>query len=80
MKLEIPFSPGLEFVEGEAEGEKEVAEEAVDGGDFVEAHFIDQFLEDDGVFGEEGDAPLPVIEADGAGDDLLDASGVASAD
>lgn len=52
----------------------------VDGADGVEAHFIDEFLEDEGVFGEEVDAPLPIVEADGAGDDLAYFAGVAAAD
>ena len=46
----------------------------------VEAHLVDQFFEDERIVGEEVDTPLPVVEADGAGDDLFDFSGVAAAD
>ena len=57
-----------------------MAEERVDSADFVEAHFVDKLLEDQGFGGEEVDAPLPVVEADRSGDDLFDLTGIAAAD
>ena len=44
----------------------EMAEQRVDGADFVEAHFVDQLLEDQRIVGKQIDAPLPVVETDGA--------------
>src|SRR5882672_6499782 len=58
----------------------ELPEQGVDGADVVEAHFVDQLLEDQRVVGEKVDAPLPIVEADGAGDDLLYFSSVTAAD
>ena len=46
----------------------------------VEAHLVDQLLEDRRIVGEEIDAPFPVVEADRAGDDLRDLAGVLAAD
>src|SRR5215472_1464007 len=57
-----------------------MAEQRVDGTDFVEAHLVDQFLEDEGIISEEVYAPLPVVEADGSRDDLLDLSRITTAD
>lgn len=80
MVLEAALEPCGEVGEGKADADEELAEEAEFCADFVEAHFVDDFFEGDGVFGEEVDAPLPVIETDGAGDDLADFVGIAAAD
>ena len=37
-------------------------------------------LELERIVGEQGDAPFPVVEADGAGDDLFDFARVCAAD
>ena len=63
-----------EFVERELHADVEVAEFAEAGGDFIEAHFVDDRLDVDGVFGEQGDAPFVFIESGRAGDELEDAS------
>src|SRR5205807_7228550 len=58
----------------------ELAEQGVDGADVVEAHLVDQLLEDQGVVGEQVYTPLPIVEADRPRDDLLDFTCVAPAD
>src|SRR6185437_7824869 len=45
----------------------------------VEPHVRDDFLEVERVFREKGYAPFPVVETDGASDDLLNAAGKPSA-
>src|SRR5438552_10558747 len=57
-----------------------MAEQSVDGADFVETHFVDQLLEYERIVGEKVDAPLPVIESNRTTDDLFDFSGIAAAD
>ena len=68
-----------EVGDGELEGDVEVAEFGVDGGDFVEAHFVDDAFDLEEVVGEESDTPLVGIEAGGAGDELADFAGVFAA-
>src|SRR3989442_5116535 len=46
----------------------------------VEAHLVDELLEDERVVGEQRDAPLPVVEADRARDHLRHPAGVSAAD
>src|ERR1700691_3307233 len=46
----------------------------------IEAHFVNQLLENQGIVGEEVYAPLPVVEADGAGDDLFYFTSIAAPD
>ena len=50
----------------------EGAELGVAGRGLVEAHLVDAVLQVVGVDAEQGDAPLPVVEAGGAGDELQD--------
>src|SRR5262249_26065591 len=50
--------------------DEELPEQSVVGTDLVEAHLVDEFLEDERVIGEKIDTPLPVVEADRPGDDL----------
>src|SRR6185437_12534403 len=76
---EMTFGPRFELVDGQAHAYVERGEGGVEGTGFIEAHFVNELLEDDGVVGEEIDAPLPVIEADGAADDLADAVAVTAA-
>ena len=70
---EAAFGPGFELIGGEADADVEGAEVGVEGAGLVEAHLVDELLEDGGIVGEEIDAPFPVVESDGAGDDLADA-------
>ena len=72
--------PVGQVFEFEPDAYVEAAEEGVLGADFVEAHLVDEALENDRIVGEEVNGPLPVIETDGAGDDLADFVGVAAAD
>src|SRR6266540_2850273 len=58
----------------------EGAEVGVDGGDLVEAHLVEDLLERQRVIGQEGDAPLPVVEGEGARDQLQHPAGVGHAD
>ena len=68
-----------EFVKRELHADVEVSEVGVACGDFVEAHFVDDVFDLDGVFGEEGDAPFVFIESGGSGDELEDLAGVLAA-
>src|SRR5712671_2776648 len=64
---------------GAAHSYVELAEQRIDGADVVEAHLVDQLLEDERIVGKEVDAPFPIIEADRAGDDLFDFARIAAA-
>src|SRR5207237_209233 len=57
----------------------EMPELCIHRADFVEAHLVNQLLEHHWIVGEQIHAPLPIIEADRAGDDLLDLSGIPTA-
>src|SRR5262249_44632751 len=46
----------------------------------VEAHLVNELLEDERIVCEQRHAPLPVVEPDGALDDLHHPSGVAASD
>src|SRR5439155_26132316 len=65
---------------GELQADEERAELAVPRTCLVEAHLVDQLLEDERVVGEKVDTPLPIVEADGTGDNLGHLLGVAAAD
>src|SRR5438105_2999329 len=56
-----------------------LAKESVHRADFVEAHLVDQLLEDERIVREKIDSPFPIVEADGAGDDLPHFAGIAAA-
>src|SRR5919109_3504617 len=55
-------------------------EVGVHGGDLVEAHLVEDLLERHRVVGQEGDAPLPVVEGEGTRDELQHPPGVGHAD
>src|SRR4051794_24189502 len=59
--------------------DEEVAEIGVLRARLVEAHLRYEFLEVDGVFGEERHAPFPLIEPDRARNNLCNSAGVAPA-
>src|SRR5438270_7597448 len=65
---------------GNANADVKRAEQGIDGADLVEAHLVNQLLEDQRIVGEQVHAPLPIVESDRAGDDLLHSSCVAAAD
>src|SRR5438034_11353150 len=64
----------------EPQADEKATEKTVDRAGFIEAHLIDEFLEDQGIVREEIDAPLPIVETDGTGDDLDHAPRVPAAD
>src|ERR1043165_9745956 len=53
-----------DFRHRHADADVDLAEERVDGADFVEAHLVNQLLEDQRIVTEQVDTPLPVVEAD----------------
>src|SRR5690606_24807452 len=65
---ELPYP----LLRREPDAHVEAAELAEAGTRLVEAHVGDDALDVEEVVGEERDAPLPVVESDGAGDDLVD--------
>src|SRR5213078_2857023 len=85
----IPASPMLlrhfavqklaQTAPGAAHADVEMPELCIHSADFVEAHLVNQLLEDQWIVGEQIHAPLPIVEADRAGDDLFDLSGIATA-
>src|ERR1039458_5318419 len=58
---------------------EELPKQRIHRTDFVEAHFVNQFLEHQRIEGKQIHAPLPIVEADGARDNLLHLAGVAAA-
>src|SRR5207248_3337007 len=75
-----PAHPGAQDLAerrgGEADADVEGSEERVAGAGGIEAHLVDQLLEDEGVVGKERHAPLPVVEPDGARDHLQHLAGI----
>src|SRR5919106_983244 len=63
-----------------AQTDEENAKQSVDRAGFIEAHLVNQLLEHQRIIGKKIDAPFPIIEANGAGNDLADAAGVMTAD
>src|SRR6266436_6855434 len=80
MSWQISFQQVVQVAGRAAQSDVETSEESVDGADVVEAHLVDQLFENQGIVGEEVDAPLPIVETDGAGNDLLHLSGIAASD
>src|SRR5580692_7303290 len=79
MLRQISFQQLEEPVRRTTQSDIESAEERINGADVVEAHLVDQLFENQGIVSKKIDTPLPVVEADGAGDDLFHLSGIASA-
>src|SRR6185437_9379517 len=77
---EASRQPAADFLQWQSEADEELPEEGVDRAHFIEAHFVDQLLEDHGILGEEIHAPFPVVHADGAADDLFYLAAVTAAD
>src|SRR5437879_2674209 len=50
------------------------------GANLVEAHFVDQLLENHWIVREKIHAPFPIVVADRTGDDLFHRSGIPAAD
>src|SRR3954464_2690632 len=63
-----------------ADANEELPEQRVDGADLVKAHLVDELLELQRVVRKQVHAPLPIVKADGAGNDLLHFAGVPAAD
>ena len=64
----------------QAEVDVEHPEVPVARADVIEAHFVNDLLERVDLMRHEGDAPFPVVDAGGTGDELGDATGVFAAD
>src|ERR1700676_3029625 len=79
-ELKLAFEPAGQLFNLQPYCDEELAEERVLGADLVEAHLVDQLLEDHGIVCEEVDAPLPVVVPDRSSDDLLDPFAVSAAD
>src|SRR6266849_7563655 len=77
---QVSFQQFVQAVRRTAQSDVETSEQGIDGAYVVEAHFVDQLLENQGIVGEEVDTPLPVVKTDGAGDDLFHFSGIAASD
>ena len=58
----------------------ELTKQGVEGACFVEAHFVDELLENKGIVGKQVNAPFPIVESDRAGNHLPDLAGVAASD
>src|SRR5262249_38880103 len=54
-------------------------EDGVHRAHLIEAHLVNQLLEDQRIIGKEINTPLPVIETDGTRNDLLHGTGIATA-
>src|SRR3990172_3718027 len=76
----LPFEESAEIGGREAQAYVEGAELTVHGARLIEAHLIDKLFEYQRVMGEEIHAPLPIIEADRAGNDLGHLPGVSPSD
>ena len=66
----------LQLIGRKAQSDVERAEQAVNRAGFIEAHLVNEFLENQRVIGEEIDSPFPIIEADRTRNDLIDAAGI----
>ena len=64
----------------EAQPHEESPEQPIHRAGFVEAHLVDEFFKYQRIVGEKIDAPFPVVETDGTGNDLRDPPGVVAAD
>src|SRR5512141_1786140 len=77
---QVPIQHSSKLRDRHANADHKGAESRVNRAYFVEAHFVDQLLEDQWIIGEKINAPLPIVEANRAGDDLLYLSSVPAAD
>ena len=68
---ELQLQPPEQFIERKLNADEEFSEVRVVGADFIEAHFVDDFLDLEGVARKKGDTPLGIIQAGRAGDKLL---------
>src|SRR5437899_1453822 len=57
----------------------EMSEEGVHSANLIEAHLVNQLLENQGIIGKQIHAPFPVIKPDRTGDDLFDLPSVTAA-
>ena len=67
------------FVERQLHSNVEVTEFGEAGGDFIEAHFVDDCFDVESVLGKQGNAPFVFIQTGRSSDELEDLSGVAAA-
>ena len=76
----FPSNKTLELADGKTQADVESAEQTVNRAGFVEAHLVDEFFEDQRIVGKQIDAPFPIVETDGTGNDLRHPAGVVAAD
>ena len=67
------------FVEWELHPNVKITKVSEAGGDFIEAHFVNDGFNVESVLGKQGNAPFIFIETSRSGDELEDLSGVAAA-
>src|SRR5208283_2344217 len=63
-----------------AHPDEKLSKRGILSANLIEAHFVDELLEHQRLGCKQIHAPLPIVEADGAGDNLLHLAGVAAAD
>src|SRR5262245_5507161 len=74
------FEQAAQVASREAKPDEKSPEKTVNCARFVEAHLVDQLLEDQRVIGEKIHAPLPIVEADGTRNYLNDPPGIVTPD
>src|SRR5438105_2374530 len=77
---ELQLQPPEQFIERKLNADEEFSEVRVVGADFIEAHFVDDFLNLKGIARKKCDAPLGIIKAGRAGDELFHFAGKFAAD
>src|SRR4029077_8363477 len=74
------FEQGTEVGRRKAKPDEKGAKETIYSARFIVAHFVDEVFKDEGIVGEKIYAPLPIVEADGARDNLDDPPGIVPSD
>src|SRR6266478_5945302 len=79
-RWQLAFQKSAQLARRTTQAHVELPEERIHRADVIEAHLVNQLLEDQRIVGEQVDAPLPVVKSDRAGDDLPHFARIASAD
>src|ERR671912_695607 len=66
----------FQLIGGKKQADVEGAEQSVHRAGFIETHLVYEFFKNQRVIGEEIDPPFPIIKADGARNNLIDAAGI----
>src|SRR5690606_6308905 len=78
--LHLFLQQGNQPLFGQAGTDVEGTELPEPGTDFIKPHFRNDLFEMKGIVGKEGNPPLPIVQADGTGDDLTHLSRIGTAD